>query len=120
MCNKKLNITSQNDYIEQEEVEDETKENINDSNSNRISKIRSKASDNISVKKKRISRKMESTDFAPEQKNNSLKRKMCDKKRVLLFPSVPFHSILVFSKVKNCYYLPFSLLFPSTFKSLKK
>ena len=39
---------------------------------------------------------------------------------VLLFPSIPFHSILVFSKIKNCYFLPFSLLFPSTFKSLKK
>ena len=59
MCDKKLNITSQNDYIErdieQEEVEDETKENINDSNSNKISKIRFKAGDNISIKKKRKS-----------------------------------------------------------------
>jgi len=56
VCDKKLNSTSQNDYIEQhEEVEDETKENINDSNSNRISKIRFKARDNISIKKKRRS-----------------------------------------------------------------
>ena len=38
---------------------------------------------------------------------------------MLLFPSIPFHSILVFSKIKNCYFLPFSLLFPSTLKSLK-
>jgi hypothetical protein len=40
--------------------------------------------------------------------------------RVLLFPSIPFPFHFSFSKIKNCYFLPFSLLFPSTFKSLKK
>jgi hypothetical protein len=55
ICDEKLNIVSQNVCKEQEKVEDETKENINDSNLNRISKIRPKASDNISVKKKRRS-----------------------------------------------------------------
>ena len=33
--------------------------------------------------------------------------------------AISFHSILVFSKIRNCYFLPFSLHFPSTFKSLK-
>ena len=34
--------------------------------------------------------------------------------------SIPFHFFLFFSKIKNCCFLPFSLLFPSTFLSLKK
>ena len=38
----------------------------------------------------------------------------------LLFPSLPFPFHFSFSKIKNYYFLPFSLLFPSTFKSLKK
>ena len=35
------------------------------------------------------------------------------------FHSIPFHSILHFSKIKNCYFLPFSLLFPSTLNNSK-
>ena len=45
---------------------------------------------------------------------------ICLTLRVLLFPSIPFPFHFSFSKIKNCYFLPFSLLFPSTFKSLKK
>ena len=71
---EKLNRASQNNCKEQSELEDETSENVNDSNSNRITKIRFKASDNKSVKKKRISRKMESSDFALEQKNKVIQQ----------------------------------------------